>query len=446
MGLTHEDDDFYFLCVIVLFSAGVRYEELLCILNELEVGKSFSKAVGILTTNCQSLLDKHAPSVSKRVSVVDTAPWFDKQYREFRKLRRKAERRAKRPCATDEDRILFKEMCVECTNLAMQKKKEYFGRLISRAQGNPRTLYQFVNKVLDRKQANPLPDYTDDLSKLANDFNTYFVNKINSIRNNMDNPASILAIDEVPQIGLMHEFQPTNLEEIKGIINEVGLKSSPADLLPQTLYKDNIDILLPILVDLVNVSLCTGNVDGVKLADIVPLLKNESLDPNFSKNFRPVSNLTFLGKLIERVVLKRLNDHMSRNNLHCNEQFAYKKGHSTETLLIRIWNDLLVASDDKNATVVMLLDLSAAFDTVDHSLLLRILKHEIGLRGKVLEWFQSFLKGRVQRIRLGNTTSEEIVIMFGVPQGSVLGPVLFNIYIRSIYKCVQKLDYTILIP
>ena len=101
------------------------------------------------------------------------------------------------------------------------------------------------------------------------------------------------------------------------------MKCSPADILPQHLY--NIEILLPTIVKLVNLSMSTGDMEGVKLADIVPLLKDEKLDPNNLKNYRPVSNLTFLGKLIERVVLKRLNEHLTKNDLHCKDQFAYKK-------------------------------------------------------------------------------------------------------------------------
>ena len=176
---------------------------------------------------------------------------------------------------------------------------------------------------------------------------------------------------------------------------------------------------------------------------MTPLIKGQSLDPSDLKNYRPISNLSFIGKLIERIVLERLNDHLSRNNLKIPFQSAYKKHHSTETLLIRIVNDLLIATDENKATVVMLLDLSAAFDTVDHTKLLHILCKDIGISGNALKWFKSFLSGRCQKVSINGTESTEIIIKFGVPQGSVLGPVLFNIYIRSLYNAVQKLNFNI---
>ena len=416
-------------------------EDLNTTINGLTVTGSFKSSLAQLTEQTYELLDQHAPLVSKRVSIVESAPWFDKEYRNLRTLRRKAEE-TWRKSKKDHDLLAYKDLSVACSDLARDKKKIHFKTVIDRAEGNPKTLYQIVNKELDRKQSSKLPDYSEDISVLASDFNSFFVDKIDKIRDDMQKDG-LPALDEIPHDSFMYDFQPTTLKEIEEIIKESGIKCSPADLLPQLLFKDNIDSLLPTIVQLVNLSLSSGNVDGVKLADIVPLLKDSTLDPNVLKNFRPVSNLTFIGKLIERVVLKRLNEHLSKNNLHCSEQSAYKKNNSTETLLIRIWNDLLIATDERKATVVMLLDLSAAFDTVDHGLLLKILKKEIGLRGTAWRWFESFLTGRAQRIRLGSVTSDEILIKFGVPQGSVLGPVLFNIYIRSIYRCVKAHGFNI---
>ena len=304
-----------------------------------------------------------------------------------------------------------------------------------------------VNKEMDKKQSNPLPEITTDMDELATMFNNFFIDKINDIRKGMaSNYNESLPFgpeNKCQDECILSQFEPTNVLELTEIIKESGIKCSPSDILPQSLFEENINLFIPQFVDLVNLSLSTGDVDGVKLADIIPWIKGNSLDQNLLKNYRPISNLTFLGKLIERVVLKRLDAHLTKNNLHINEQSAYKQNNSTETLLVRITNDILVASDKKTATVVMILDLSAAFDTVDHDLLLNILSNEIGLRGTVLKWFKSFLTGRSQRIRLGQTISSEFTIMFGVPQGSVLGPVLFNIYIRSIYYTVKKCGFNI---
>ena len=401
---------------------------------------SFECQVHDLTTAVGYLLDQHAPFVTKKVAVVDSAPWFDAEYRELRKKRRRAEKKKSR---SHEYYMIYKNLCDETNQLANRKKKDHFKKVLEDSRGNPKTLYSMVNKAMDRKQTKALPD-ADNLEVLATTFNTFFSEKISKIRETMSICShSITADAEEDNLTLLSDFEPATEDEIRNIIKETGVKCSPADILPQKLYQENISNLTPLITELVNLSMASGSMDGVKLADIVPLIKDEKLDPNILKNYRPVSNLTFLGKIIERVVLNRLNEHLTANNLHSRDQFAYKKNHSTETLMIKIVNDVLIAADEKEATVIMLLDLSAAFDTVDHDLLLNIRENEIGLRGNVLKWFSSFLKGRSQRIRLGKTTSESITICFGVPQGSVLGPVLFNLYIRSIYKCVQRLDFSI---
>ena len=129
---------------------------------------------------------------------------------------------------------------------------------------------------------------------------------------------------------------------------------------------------------------------------------------------------------MERIVSKRLNKHMDDNDLHSDVQYGYRKGHSTETLLLKVVNDLLDNCDNLKPSILVLLDLSAAFDTVDQSKLLSILREEIGVDGVALHWFESFLCGRTQKVQIGDETSDELTLNYDVPQGSVLGPDLLG--------------------
>ena len=129
---------------------------------------------------------------------------------------------------------------------------------------------------------------------------------------------------------------------------------------------------------------------------LAPLIKqlDDAMDKENEKNYRPVTNLQFVGKLIERIVKIRLSEHMVEQELESDFEHGYKEGHSTETLLVKAVNDLLISCDSGLPSVLMLLDLSAAFDTVDQEKLLSILKDEIGIEGTALKWFRSFIVGR----------------------------------------------------
>jgi hypothetical protein len=150
-----------------------------------------------------------------------------------------------------------------------------------------------------------------------------------------------------------------------------------------------------------------------------------------------------VSKVIERVVASQLDSHMTANNLHEKLQSAYKKFHSTETALLKIQSDILMALDDHGAVLMVLLDLSAAFDTVDHEKLLQILEYRLGISGVSLKWFRSYLTGRTQTVKINGQSSSCHTLECGVPQGSVLGPILFTIYTLALGDSLRKheIDY-----
>ena len=173
-----------------------------------------------------------------------------------------------------------------------------------------------------------------------------------------------------------------------------------------------------------------------------PLQKKPSLDRNILKNYRPVSNLSFISKLIEKVVAKQLNKFISHEGLLNVNQSAYKSSHSTETALLEIQNDIILSVDSGKAVALTLLDLSVAFDTIDHSLLYDCLHDWFGLDGTVLSWIKSYLSNRKQKIKIGDSFSEAVILPFGVPQGSVLGPLLFTLYTSPLSQVISKFNVT----
>ena len=156
------------------------------------------------------------------------------------------------------------------------------------------------------------------------------------------------------------------------------------------------------------------------------------------KNYRPISNLNFISKIIEKIVVRRIHQHNISNGLNEVFQSAYKAGHSTETALLCVQNDIIQMAEEHDNAALVLLDLSAAFDTVDHNLLLQRLKSSFGIDDVALMWFKQYLTSRTQQVILNGSKSSPVVLQCGVPQGSVLGPYLFTMYTAPLGAIIRQ--------
>ena len=235
----------------------------------------------------------------------------------------------------------------------------------------------------------------------------------------------------------LSQLAPTTQDEVRKII--MRSQSCELDPLPTGLLKQCLEPLLPMITSIMNKSLEESRVPlWFKKANVRPLLKKSGLEKENLKNYRPVSNLQFLSKVLEKIVSNRLETHLLAYDLHDNLQSAYRTGHSTETALIRVFNDIAVALDQKCTAALVMLDLSAAFDTIDHDILFNRMEYSYGLSGNALSWIQSYLSERRQRIAIGSTTSEETNLDFGVPQGSVLGPRIYCLYSKPVGEICRR--------
>ena len=177
----------------------------------------------------------------------------------------------------------------------------------------------------------------------------------------------------------------------------------------------------------------SGGVFPVQLKQtrVLPLLKKPTLDPDEASSYRPISNLPYLSKLIERVVVSRFAEHSVTCSLLPVQQSAYQPFHSTETALLSVHNDLVRSIDNGKVSLLVLLDLSAAFDTVDHQLLLSVLANRFSVDSNALSWFESYLTDRTQTFTYKGEQTSSFPVDCSVPQGSVLGPRCFFVIHRG---------------
>src|SRR5260221_376704 len=306
----------------------------------------------LLTLNTQihdcliTLLDKHAPLITRFCPSRQTKPFITPTILAAKKLRSHLEtiyRRTKLPA----DHLAFKKQATILSKLITSEKNSFYRSKISQNKNSSRRLWSTINTLLHRKPSPSLPPYSS-LAEITTSFSQFFLDKISSLTAKLpllrSNPFTLPPLSPP----LLHEFIPTTPTEIRSLIMSSSDSTCLLDLLPTSLLKSCSDILSTPLSSLINHSLADGIFpDSFKHALVSPLLKKPNLPHDSFSSYRPISNLSFISKLLERVVFSRLLTHISSFPTFSPFQSAYRRFHSTETALLRIHIDLLHAMDSK---------------------------------------------------------------------------------------------------
>ena len=389
-----------------------------------------------------NVLDTHAPIKKRTITFGSYAPWYNDSIDVEKRKRRKLERRWRKSNLST-DRQLYITQCGIVNDMISDAKSIYYSSIIAENKGNQKVLFKTIDQLLQRKQEPCFPTSTSS-EQLVNEFAAFFHEKISKMRCSLSHDSESI-INPLPDLlccqSKLTDFCTVNTNDIRKYLVSSGFKTCDVDPLPSILLRECLDILLPVITRIVNLSLTTGNVPRhFKDAMVRPKLKKDSLDHQLFSHFRPISNLKLLSKVTEKAVACQLTDYLNANGLQERLQSAYKVAHSTETALLKVKSDIFNAINKQESVLLLLLDLSAAFDTVDHVILLSRLNTRYGIKGNALHWFASYLKDRRQFIQVESTRSSFVELQWGVPQGSVLGPILYTLYTAPLGGIIRKHD------
>ena len=227
---------------------------------------------------------------------------------------------------------------------------------------------------------------------------------------------------------------------LENMVGQIKPSGSPCDTVPHHFFKEVFLCIEQSVLVIINSSLSSGVVPQSfkQPLAIQPLLKKRSLDRGIIANYRPISKLPFISKILEKVVHAQFKSFLDEHDILEVFQSGFKTRHSTESALLRVFNDILLATDSGHYLILVLLDLTAAFDTVDHNILVSCLQHLVGISARALNWFRSYLEGRSMRVHLGGSESRSAPLSYGVSQGLILGPLLFSLYLLPLGSILRK--------
>ena len=340
----------------------------------------------------------------------------------------------------------YKRFRNRLTQVIRVAKKNHYANRFSATKNNIKSTWREINNILGKKKKDDFPDNflngqqsISNPSDIADTFNLYF----SSIGSSL---ASKIPSTDVHFTDYLHDrntsslfLTPTNSFEISQVVQDLNNASCGFDGIHSTVVKSCIPFISHLLAHIFNLSFLTGFVpSNLKIAKVTPVFKTG--DRRDFSNYRPISVLPCFSKILEKLIYKRLFNFLSNFHILYDQQFGFRSKHSTDMALIQLVDNLSNSLSEKLHSVGVFIDLSKAFDTIDHTILLSKLEH-YGVRGIAHQWFANYLSNRKQYTTVKNCDCSPLTVHYGVPQGSILGPLLFLLYVNDLHCCSTLLSF-----
>lgn len=385
------------------------------------------------------VFDMHAPLIKSRIKQ-HSYPWITPTVREMMKLRDEAYVKS-RSTNLETDIVYYKELKSIVNKALYTEKKAYFDHNINLNSNNSKQLWKNIkNNVVDfnKRDTNLPPDLLN-----PNLLNDHFLN----VPGKNDVSISDLTYFEYHRFSPAHfSFTPVDEASVLNIIMNITSNAEGVDGITRNMILLTLPRTLGVITSMINSSLRNGVFPDIWKESIVkPIPKKVS--PNVLNDLRPISILPFLSKVTEKVVCQQVTRFLDSNSILPSKQSGFRAGRSTATALLDIIDDILAGEDVGEGSILVLLDFSRAFDTINHNLLLSKLSY-YGFNNEALKWFTSYLGGRSQFVQVcderGNKiNSKTVPLTRGIPQGSILGPILFILYSANLTDCINNCNHHI---
>ena len=352
----------------------------------------------------------------------------------------------KNPCSITNDR--YKTFKNKLNHLIRISHKHYINNYLNNHYNDLKKSWELINNLLQRKSKPELPkkfiidnESITDPNKIANKFNDFFTtigsNLASKIKKSSTSPVSFMK-HRCPHslfLNLVTEY------EVIKIINNLKHTVAGFDGINSVVLKHVFSEIMKPMLYLLNLSFTQGEFpDKLKVAVITPIYK-KGIREDIS-NYRPVSVLPIFSKIFEKIMYNRLISFLEKNNILYNNQYGFRSGYSTDTALIYVTENILKALNEKQHVAGVFMDLAKAYDTINHKLLLQKLEY-YGVRGVGYKWFCNYFQNRSQQVKYNASLSNFTKITCGIPQGSILGPLMFILYVNDLYLVSDKVEFVL---